>query len=340
MLIGFVMVCPVAASGPVAPVARTFITATLTCNLLANIMQRNITGLALAIFISYLVWSPTTIAQEATEKSAPAATTSDPSILADVVYGHKMGMALTLDIVRPVEENGAAVIYVVSGGWNSGWFPPKSFRRIDLLSELVDRGYVVILLRHGSAPLFKVPDAVADVKQAVKFLRNQCGDYGFEKHRIGVCGMSAGGHLSLMLGTATNRPDGNKIIDETVEAENSAQVAAVVAYFPPTDLRKMVGPSRDFPALDFDPKKGDAVSPLVHVTPDDAPTLLIHGTNDRLVPIRHSEEIKTALDAAKVSCELLTIAGAGHGFSGDDSSLATKATIEWLDRFLIVSPRE
>ena len=301
-------------------------------------MQRNMLAVAIANFILFLGLSPRTIAQETALESVPAAAKSSPSILADVVYGHKMGMALTLDIVQPVEENGAAVIFVVSGGWNSSWFPPDTFRRIELLSELVDKGYVVILLRHGSAPLFKVPDAVADVKRAVKFLHNKCGDYGFEENRIGVCGMSAGGHLSLMLGTDTNHSAGDNVIDETAEAQNSAQVAAVVAYFPPTDLRTMVGPSRDFPALDFDEKKGDDVSPLVHVTRDDAPTLLIHGTKDRLVPIRHSQEIKTAFEAAKVSCELITIEGAGHGFRGDDATLATKAAIEWFDRFLIASP--
>lgn len=203
-----------------------------------------------------------------------------------------------------------------------------------MLSELVNKGYVVILLRHGSAPLFKVPDAVADVKQAVKFLHQKCGDFGFDANRIGVCGMSAGGHLSLMLDTETNQSPSKQDSDETRATKNSARVAAVVAYFPPTDSRTMVGPSRDFPALDFAKEKGEGVSPLVHVTPDDAPTLLIHGTKDRLVPLRHSQEIKTAFDNDQVPCELLTIEGAGHGFRGADSTRATKAAVEWFDRFL------
>jgi acetyl esterase/lipase len=274
-------------------------------------------------------------AQEATVvDSSTEAAKASPKIYADVVYGHKMGMALTLDVVQPSEPNGAAVIFVVSGGWNSNWFPPESYQRIEMLNDLVDKGYVVILLRHGSAPLFKVPDAVADVKKAVRFLHERCGEFRFEANRIGVCGMSAGGHLSLMLGTDTNQKQSKDDTEEMAPSTNSARVAAVVAYFPPTDLRTMVGPSRDFPALDFDQEKGKDVSPLLHVTPDDAPTLLVHGTKDRLVPLKHSEQIKTAFDDSKVPCELITIEGAGHGFRGDDSKRATQSSIEWFDRYL------
>ncbi|MEQ1902553.1 MAG: alpha/beta hydrolase [Pirellulaceae bacterium] len=287
-------------------------------------------GLSLAA-----IFQTVATAQEAPSAEAPsAAAKATPTIEADVVYGHKMGMALTLDVIRPEKQNGAAVIFVVSGGWNSNWFPPETYRRVEMLNELVNRGYVVILLRHGSAPLFKVPDAVADVKKAIKFLHDKCGDFGFEANRMGVCGMSAGGHLSLMLGTDTNSTKSPDKSEEAASPKNSAKVAAVVAYFPPTDLRSMVGPSRDFPALDFDKAKGEDVSPLVCVTPDDAPTLLIHGTKDRLVPLRHSEEIKAAFDEDKVPCELITIEGAGHGFRGDDSKRATQASIEWFDRFL------
>ena len=41
------------------------------------------------------------------------------SITPDVVYGHKSGMALTFDVFTPKKEaNGAAVLFMVSGGWH------------------------------------------------------------------------------------------------------------------------------------------------------------------------------------------------------------------------------
>jgi len=293
-------------------------------------MTRQYLTLALLGLILASLSSPFLAAQEAALEPANGVASANPAIIADVVYGHKMGMALTLDVVRPAEQNGAAVIFVVSGGWNSNWFPPETYTRVDLLNQLVQKGYVVIMLRHGSAPMFKVPDAVADVKKAIGFLHEHAGDYGFEAGRIGVCGMSAGGHLSLMLGTDTNQ----KKSGGGTGAGNTAQVAAVVAYFPPTDLRTMIGPSGDFPALDFDAKKGDEVSPIVHVTADDAPTLLVHGTRDRMVPLRHSEQIRAKFDEGKVPCELVVIDGAGHGFRGDDAKQATKVSLEWFDRYL------
>ena len=51
----------------------------------------------------------------------------------------------------------------------------------------------------------------------------------------------------------------------------------------------------DFPALDFDAKLAESVSPLLHVSKDDPPTLLIHGDKDDLVKLDNSERIDAAL---------------------------------------------
>ncbi|MFM7057081.1 MAG: alpha/beta hydrolase, partial [Planctomycetota bacterium] len=128
------------------------------------------------------------------------------TITPDVIYGHKAGMALTYDVVRPTEKtNGAVVLFMVSGGWVSIWAPPETVVRpekkgLNLFEKIVDRGYTLVLVRHGSSPYFKVPDAVADVKLAVRHVRKQAATYGVDPQRIGVCGGSAGGHLSLVLG--------------------------------------------------------------------------------------------------------------------------------------------
>ena len=62
--------------------------------------------------------------------------------------------------------------------------------------DLLDHGYAVFMVRHGSAPLFKVPDAVADVRRAVRYIRLNEDDFGIDADRLGVTGGSAGGHLS------------------------------------------------------------------------------------------------------------------------------------------------
>jgi len=270
---------------------------------------------------------------------AKTTSASNPAveIIPDVVYGHKAGMALTFDILKPRERGtGSAVLFMVSGGWFSNWNPPdqiyeKAVREDGFLSRLVDHGHTVFLVRHGSAPQFKVPEAVADVRRAVRFVRANAKSYGIDSDRIGVCGGSAGGHLSLMLGTASD--DGRSDAKDSIE-RISNRVAAVVAYYPPTDLRAIVGPSQRFPALDFAPGLAEGVSPLLHVTSDDPPTLLIHGDKDELVKLKQSEQIHEALRKTGVTSELIVIEGAAHGFKGDDNIRATKSLVEWFDKYL------
>ncbi|HVT27504.1 MAG TPA: alpha/beta hydrolase [Lacipirellulaceae bacterium] len=261
-------------------------------------------------------------------------------ITPDVVYGHKAGMALTFDVIHPKKPNGAGILMMMSGGWFSMWVPPASFidpkapgyELLKHFAEPAERGYTVFIVRHGSAPQFKVPEAVADVRRAVRFIRLNAAKFGIDPNRIGVCGGSAGGHLSLMLGTAGD--DGEKDAKDPVD-RTSDRVQAVVAYFPPVDMREWVGKMTDrFPALAFDPKLSESISPLLHVSPDDPPTLLIHGDKDTLVKLDNSERMMAAFKREKVLCDLIVMKGAGHGFSGKAADDASQALIAWFDKYL------
>jgi acetyl esterase/lipase len=247
----------------------------------------------------------------------------------DVVYGHKMGMALTYDVVAPSVPNGAGVLFMVSGGWISRWSDPEqAVERSAAFSALLERGFTLYLVRHGSSPIFKVPDAVADVRQALRHIRAHARERSVDPDRLGVFGGSAGGHLSLMLGAATESAY------EGSPAMGDERPAAVVAYFPPVDLQGLVGPNDRFPALDFDAALADEVSPLLFVSKDDPPILLIHGDQDTLVPLDHSRRIHAALQEQGVATELIVIEGAGHGFRGDHETRAAQALVEWFERHL------
>lgn len=258
------------------------------------------------------------------------------TITPDIVYGHKAGLAMTIDMIQPREPNGAAVVFMMSGGWYSTWVPPENFMSPDApfglkhFRELVDDGYTVFIVRHGSAPQFKVPDAVDDVRRAIRFVHLNAEKFKIDPQRIGVCGASAGGHLSLMLGTTAD--EGNKDAKDEVERASN-DVAAVVAYFPPVDLREWVGDKR-FPALEFDPKLAESVSPVLHVTPDDAPTLLIHGDKDDLVKLDNSQRILAEFEEQKVPSELIVIEGAGHGFPDEMGERASQALVDWFEEHL------
>ncbi|MGD9856043.1 MAG: alpha/beta hydrolase family protein [Planctomycetaceae bacterium] len=264
-------------------------------------------------------------------------------ITPDVVYGHKAGMALTFDVITPTQNSkDVGVLFMVSGGWVSMWFPPDALMQqkagpFNFFAALVDEGYTLFLVRHGSSPYFKVPDAVADVRRAVRYIRLHAGEFPVDPDRLGVCGGSAGGHLSLMLGTASDA--GNAAAADEIERQ-SDRVAAVVAYYPPTKLDEFFHLTPQFPALDFDHGLADSVSPLLHVTPDDSPTLLVHGDKDELVPLSNSERIHEAFAAQGVKSELIVVNGAAHGFQQEDNERAARAMVAWFNEHLAegVSP--
>jgi dipeptidyl aminopeptidase/acylaminoacyl peptidase len=110
--------------------------------------------------------------------------------------------------------------------------------------------------------------------------------------------------------------------------DNGDRMAAVVAYYPPVDLRAWRGPSERFPALDFPEADADRISPILQVSADDPPTLLIHGTADTTVPISHSERAYAAFQAAGVKTDYIIMDGAGHGFRGEQAEQAPAARVK------------
>jgi acetyl esterase/lipase len=262
------------------------------------------------------------------DAQAPA---PQPSVTTDVVYGHKDGLALTFDVHRPVQPNGAGVISIVSGGWQSSvdmgrliaqGYPP-----------LTDKGFTVFAVRHGSSPRYPMPAIVADMRRAVRFIRQHAGEYGVNPNRMGVFGSSAGGQLALLLGTTADA--GDPSASDAVLRESS-RVAAVVAYFPPTDLARWGTPMirKAFPAVALTEAEAAEYSPIRFVARGAAPSLIVHGDADTVVPIVEGQTMHTALTDAGVPASFMRIEGAGHGFSGADLERASAAMVQWFEQHL------
>ena len=118
----------------------------------------------------------------------------------DVVYGRKFGTALDdgrLSRPRPTPTAQAS-----SGCVSGGWFSTHEGINPGFIGELLKRGYTVFAVVHGSQPRFTIPEIVQDMNRAVRFIRYHAKDYHIDPDRIGITGGSAGGHLSLMQGTA------------------------------------------------------------------------------------------------------------------------------------------
>jgi acetyl esterase/lipase len=272
--------------------------------------------------------------------SAQVMAQAQTEIVPDVVYGHKDGLAMTFDVIKPkANANGAAVIFMVSGGWVSNYNPPQ--QTATRFKDLLDKGFTLIAVRHGSSPRYLIPEIVSDVRRAVRFIRHNAKQWGVDPNRLGVFGGSAGGHLALVLGTASDNGDPNAKEDFMKESD---RVASVVAYFPPVDLRPLArglnpqptgGTLDRFPALNFEKEKAPDYSPIVHVSPDDPPTLLIHGDKDKLVPVNNSKVIHEAFQKNNVKTQLIIIEGAEHGFRGEDAKRAGAAMASWFEQTLL-----
>jgi acetyl esterase/lipase len=260
----------------------------------------------------------------------------------DVVYGRKFGVALTLDVIQPAKPNGFAIIHMVSGGWvsdhrgiNPGGYAP-----------FLDRGYTVFAVCHGCQPRFIIPEIVGDIHRAVRFIRFNAAKWQIDPAHLGITGGSAGGHLSLTMGTQGG--PGKADAKDPVDRESSA-IQAVACYYPPTDFLNYgtagedavgVGILKDFKGA-FGPtsettegrqKLGKLVSPIYFITDKLPPTLIVHGDADKLVPIQQAETFVAKAKEAGATAKLIAHPGGGHGWPTQGTYLADMA--DWFDVYL------
>jgi acetyl esterase/lipase len=125
-----------------------------------------------------------------------------PCDLEDVVYGHKDGLALTYDVLIPeTKAKGLGVLILSSGSWKSKKSLPADEAKLrgqHWIQGLLNGGFTVFVVRHGSSPRYFVPEMVGDVQRAIRFVRLHAKEYGIDPNRLGLTGGSSGGHLSLM----------------------------------------------------------------------------------------------------------------------------------------------
>jgi acetyl esterase/lipase len=272
----------------------------------------------------------------------------------DVIYRRKYGTALTMDVFIPKENaNGAGVVLAVSGAWRSS----HDNIRPQFASEYAKRGYTVFAVVHGSSPRFSLPEILEDMHRAVRFVRSRADQYKLDPDRIGITGASAGGHLSLMLGTSgvAGNSDARDPVDRF-----SSRVQAVACFFPPTDFLNYGEPGKsllgrddargfrapfDFQNFDektrvfvtiTDPNRrveiGKQMSPVYQVTSDDPPTLIIHGDADPVVPLQQSQLMIEKLKDALVPCDLIVKPGGAHGWPDIGNDVPVLA--DWFDKYL------
>jgi len=282
----------------------------------------------------------------------------------DVVYGHKAGMALTFDYFQPKNSNGAAVIFINSGGFYSPIFVRENVndpssrwllyqvlqggKSFDLglqlsFSPLLDAGFTVFNIRHGSAEKFNLNEIVADCRSAIRFIRSNSDQFGIDQDKIGLWGASAGGYLSIFLGMSS-RVD--KLEAAAPNDQLSDRVNAIVGYFPTgydinAELEQFPG-LQTLEALKVDSTSLDSLSIKNHITSDDPPVLIIYGDEDSGFITGPSMAMYNEMEKKGVISELLVLKGTGHLWRGRDGKYNTIAgekaaskMVSWFQQYLV-----
>jgi alpha-L-fucosidase 2 len=231
-----------------------------------------------------------------------------------LIYGEAGGEKLTMDYYPPAGPAPHPIAIIIHGG---GYVAGNSKNGSEAYCAqfLAPAGYAVFSINYRLAPKYPYPAMVEDVERAIRYLRHNARKYKADPNRIALVGGSAGGYLSNMVGALN--PDGIKGAKDPVD-RTSAKVQAVVTLFGPSDFRNQ--PAGDNLRALLAPlirEKGlesalAEASPAMHIMSDAPPFLLIHGDQDKAVPLAQSVHMQQALKAAGIPCDLIIIPGGPH----------------------------
>ncbi len=261
----------------------------------------------------------------------------------DIEFARVDDHSLKLDLYQPV---GAAspplIVWVHGGAWRAG------SKNSMPLGELVIRGYAIASVDYRLSPVAKFPAQVHDCKAAIRFLRANSKQFGYDASKIGIAGSSAGGHLVAEIGVTNGHSKLEGKVGEHLDQSSSVQ--AIVDYYGPTNFLTILkqstphGLSVRVPALQLllgsqpeeNPSLAKLASPVFHVDKNDPPLLMIHGDYDPQVPINQSHELHGRYKELGLAARLEVIHGGAHG----GPQFYDQDRIELVDQFLTTHLRE
>jgi acetyl esterase/lipase len=286
--------------------------------------------------------SPTS---QPTQTNPPASTITQ---LKDIRYGDADGKGNLLDLYLPakIDKPRPLIVWIHGGGWSMG--DKSGCPAVPAVSQ----GFVVASINYRLSDQAIYPAQILDCKGAIRFLRAHAEQYDIDPKRIGVWGASAGGHLVALLGTS----GGSKELEGNVggNLDQSSRVQAVCDWFGPTDLSKFADEAQAAGIMKTTPapnlimvliggslsEKKDLVqlaNPISFISKKKAadlpPFLIMHGDQDKLVPVAQSQLLDDALVAAGAKVDFQIISGAGHGIGFNTPKIA-KTVLEFFQKSL------
>ncbi len=300
-------------------------------------------------FMVSAMWRCSFLSAVALHAVVCACQAGEPRIERGVVFGEAGGEPILLDVYQPSDDGPkdtqrAAVLLVHGGGWEGGNRSVASM--VEIAKALAQEGYVAFSIDYrlvkdaadGKGVVNAYPAAIDDCRLAVQWIRRHAAKYRIDAVKLGACGESAGGHLVSLLGTTDSLDASDS------EPADSSRVQAVVDIFGPADLTQDFSKFRLFgrtvqDLVDRFVGKGNVAaqreaSPILHIDDQSAAFLIVHGTEDPLVPISQSREFDAALHKAGRKSELVEFAGDGHGFKQENRRILLAKIVAFFDREL------
>ncbi|MEX2173488.1 MAG: alpha/beta hydrolase [Pirellulaceae bacterium] len=299
-----------------------------------------VTATLVAVSLVAAVASPA-LAQRRAGAKGQAQLREKIAVQTDVEYAKAGDISLKLDIFQPKVASDQArpcIVWIHGGGWQGG---NKSGGIGRLAGYVAGGDYVGVSVGYRLSGVATWPAQIHDCKAAIRYVRANASKLGIDPERIGVWGSSAGGHLVSLLGTSG---DVKEVEGDLGTTGVSSRVACVVDYCGPSDFLafglgspRMNQPGQPVFKLFGGPlKENDAqarqASPVTHVTKDDPPFLIVHGTADKTVPLRQAEILHAAQKAVGIDTTFVKIEEGGHGIGGPEIESRVRA---FLDKHLL-----
>jgi acetyl esterase/lipase len=242
-----------------------------------------------------------------------------------VVYKTLDGVTLKLHVYNPTNFDTQtmhnAIVFFHGGGWNNG--SHKAFKRQSMY--FASRGMVAISAEyrlkntHGTTPY----DAVEDAKSAIRYVRANAHKFKINPNTITAGGGSAGGHLAASCGLL--KMWDNSAEDLTV----SSKPNALVLLNPVLDL----GP--DHYAHKRFGKDFKLISPMQNISKNAPPTLILVGTEDRILPVPTVKKYQSIMESFDNRCDVVLYQDQGHAFFAKPPIKYFVETTDEIDRFLV-----
>ncbi|MGH3531418.1 MAG: alpha/beta hydrolase fold domain-containing protein, partial [Mycobacterium sp.] len=223
--------------------------------------------------------------------------------------------------VRPAP----VLIFVPGGAWVHG---SRTLQGYALMSHLAELGWVCLSIEYRVAPHHRWPCHITDVKTAVAWARANVDKFGGDRDFVAVAGCSAGGHLSGLAGLTGNDPG----MQTELPPGSDTSVDAVVGIYGRYDWEDRSTAERvrfvDFlervvvkRRIEYHPEVFRNASPIARVHPKAPPFLVIHGSNDTVIPVEQARGFVDRLRSVSHSpVSYMELPGAGHGFDLTDGA--------------------